>query len=158
MRSRKCGMGLPPSFFFRSSKSKFPPANFGSIIEVIWPYVGNPSSDQLAGGVERKGLIPRVGRCLICRSQNLSGLSMIIPPPAGHRSNLPASSRPFSPILPPRVVATFLRPGASRLLYRVNLLGRRRKEVSIRLFPWRQQHHHVEGQRQHRSRFQAEDW
>ena len=28
--------------------------------------VGNRSSDQLAGGVKQKGLIPRVGRCLIC--------------------------------------------------------------------------------------------
>ena len=44
-------------------------------------YVGNPSSDQLAGGVEQKGLIPRVGKCLICRSPNFSGLSMTIPPP-----------------------------------------------------------------------------
>ena len=57
-------------FFFRSSESNFPPANFGSVIEVILEYLLNRSSDQLAGGVERKGLIPRVGGCPICRSPN----------------------------------------------------------------------------------------
>ena len=45
-------------FVFRSSKSKFPLANFGSIIEVIMEYVGNRRSDKPAGGCRTKGLDP----------------------------------------------------------------------------------------------------
>ena len=81
-QSRKCGTGLPLSFFFfRGSESNFPPANFGSVIEVILEYLLNRSSDHPAEGVERKGLIPRVGGCPICRSPNFFALSMTIPPP-----------------------------------------------------------------------------
>ena len=46
------GSRLALSFFFQSSKTKFLPANFGSAIEVMLEYLGNPSADQPAGGVE----------------------------------------------------------------------------------------------------------
>jgi hypothetical protein len=44
--------------FFLVLNFPFPPANFGSIVNVVLEYVGNRRPDKPAGGVERTCLIP----------------------------------------------------------------------------------------------------
>ena len=87
------------SGFFWSSKSKFPPDNFGSIIEVICNMAirRQPLVRSARRGCRTKGLDPARQAMSYLPLTEFSLLLNDHSPPAGRRSDLLALLRPFSP-------------------------------------------------------------